>query len=428
MKMESQFRMDGLNFDKVSTIGIDSNRYITEPPFNSKKLSGGLRVGKLKPEKLKENLNGIFHLLVYDNESLEYDEEVERVRYQFEVGSPISDQPYPEIALEDAGRDGVNFMMIHDGAGMTIVVNDRCYEILSKAGVAQNMEWAPNKWNAIELTPGAGEEDPKIVSHVSSVLSENAISILNFTTFNSDLVLIQDIQMEEAEKIFENFRKTGLTEMLHGAKDESLNKNFLSWKTHPSVSLRQLPKKLRFNRVEPEYLRSCSFAIMRQILKNIDGDVSPLPMSAGGRRHLHIVDDSDENADEETAELSASGQQTTQSQSETYDAANDFFWAYLSYENEISLVCEADDMKYFPEVAITSLERNYMGIKLCGDDIAFSQTGVVKLMSKPLETGIDVLNISTYATNVSLVKVTEVSEAMKYIQDELNRDKPENES
>mmetsp|Transcript_8377 Transcript_8377/g.23791 ORF Transcript_8377/g.23791 Transcript_8377/m.23791 type:complete len:92 (-) Transcript_8377:386-661(-) len=74
----------------------------------------------------------------------------------------------------------------------------------------------------------------------------------------------------------------------------------------------------------------------------------------------------------------------------------------------------------FPEDALVVCPQRWKAIRLLGKDIPFDETGIVHIMSSPYEVGVQLLNMSTYSTNVSLVAEDEVEMAINRLRQELN--------
>ena len=55
----------------------------------------------------------------------------------------------------------------------------------------------------------------------------------------------------------------------------------------------------------------------------------------------------------------------------------------------------------------------WRAFKLCGRLFSFDETGVVSAMYAPYERGVPLLNISTFATNITLVEESEMERALE---------------
>ena len=118
------------------------------------------------------------------------------------------------------GEDGLLALVRDDLSGLTLVASSNAVdEFLTRCGVdggigaskdgpesdgnggaggsssgtqgLSSLEWSRSKWRAFEIRMGAGAEVPGVISLVSEVLSSRGISILNFATYDSDIVLVK---------------------------------------------------------------------------------------------------------------------------------------------------------------------------------------------------------------------------------------------
>lgn len=78
-----------------------------------------------------------------------------------------------------------------------------------------------------------------------------------------------------------------------------------------------------------------------------------------------------------------------------------FMWGIWECENEITILMDESDIDRFPSEALITSPQRWRIIKLCGRPIAFDETGIVRSMSKI--GNIPSLNISTTTTNCALV-------------------------
>ena len=61
----------------------------------------------------------------------------------------------------------------------------------------------------------------------------------------------------------------------------------------------------------------------------------------------------------------------------------------------------------------------WRAIKLCGKQFAFDTIGVVNAMSSPYRSGVSLLNLSTFDTNITLVPEDDVECSMELIREAL---------
>jgi uncharacterized protein len=88
------------------------------------------------------------------------------------------------------------------------------------------------------------------------------------------------------------------------------------------------------------------------------------------------------------------------------------FWSLTRTPNELSVVCAEDDL---PPSVDTHVERGWRAFHVQGP-LPFTLTGVVAGLTAPLaEAGVPVFVISTYDTDVLLVKATDLARAREVL-------------
>ena len=87
-------------------------------------------------------------------------------------------------------------------------------------------------------------------------------------------------------------------------------------------------------------------------------------------------------------------------------------WSFTRTEEEISLILDQEALVDFPPEAIVGSPTVWRAFKLCGRPFSFDETGVVSAMYAPYEHGVPLLNISTFATNITLVEESEMERAL----------------
>mmetsp|Transcript_17242 Transcript_17242/g.33839 ORF Transcript_17242/g.33839 Transcript_17242/m.33839 type:complete len:543 (-) Transcript_17242:410-2038(-) len=408
--------------------------------FDATLLANSLRVGYIPAEHLVRCTHALVKLLVLDAE------ESESTSYY--GGHSVSDGPSPSGSggIMDIGglgaahpdSSGVNVMLVQDMGGVTVIVNDRYYNQLELAGVVELMRWAPSPWRALQIHLGPASADtPGIISYLSSMLSERNVSILNFSTFEADLILVQDYDLEKARDLLEDCGSGGIPALQQQMAEKRLGSRALSdgfgalsSMSALGTSLPQPPPragKLRSNSTSSEIISSAAlavvqtplvlaivkramlkqtmFALMKQLTRNIDAQLlqrNQVPSSTSGNDSAAT-----------SAELSPQYLQASMLE-------HDYLWAYFSTFEEVSLLIDERDLSEFPEDSLVVSGERWKAIRLVGKDIPFDETGIVKIMSSPYDLDIQLLNMSTYGTNVSLVHEEYVEMTVERLRDELN--------
>jgi hypothetical protein len=93
------------------------------------------------------------------------------------------------------------------------------------------------------------------------------------------------------------------------------------------------------------------------------------------------------------------------------------FWAYSCVTDgagQISLIMDEEAAALFPHEAIVGNCGLWRAVKLCGHAFTFDETGVVSAMLHGVCTqGIPVLNLSTFATNITIVEEASLQAALE---------------
>ena len=97
------------------------------------------------------------------------------------------------------------------------------------------------------------------------------------------------------------------------------------------------------------------------------------------------------------------------------------FWSYTHTECDVSLIIDQRSLADFPPGAVLGEPTCWRAVKLCGRRFEFDETGVVSAMFAPYKQGVPLLNVSTFATNVTLVEDKDLDRALSAFEDELDR-------
>ncbi|CAK4526709.1 unnamed protein product [Aphanomyces euteiches] len=81
----------------------------------------------------------------------------------------------------------------------------------------------------------------------------------------------------------------------------------------------------------------------------------------------------------------------------------DSFWCYCETAEEISLILDEECLTDFAEDAVIVSPDRWRVIKLCGKTYDFDETGIVAAMSGLNSANTQVLNVSSFGSNVTLV-------------------------
>lgn len=99
------------------------------------------------------------------------------------------------------------------------------------------------------------------------------------------------------------------------------------------------------------------------------------------------------------------------------DSGPAHFWAYSHVTDgagQISLIMDENAAALFPHDAVVGSCGLWRAVKLCGHQFAFDETGVVSAMLHGVCTqGIPVLNLSTFASNITIVEEASLGAALE---------------
>uniref|UniRef100_A0A7S2SFK8 CASTOR ACT domain-containing protein n=1 Tax=Mucochytrium quahogii TaxID=96639 RepID=A0A7S2SFK8_9STRA len=394
--------------------------------FDATLLSGDLYVGHIPADVLCQCTHALIKLLVLDAEEADaayYGSNCTNLTPPASLGTPSSHelefhQGFGQVDESEfgMGASGVNIMLVQDVDGVTVVVNERYYRHMKLCGVVEHMRWSPVLWRALQINlgPAGGDECSEIIGYLSTVLSEKDVSILNFSTFASDLILVQDFDTLKAKNVLTEYGEQGVQGLKaqirerqspsevsetafffdgeeKGSASDSPRHARVESEIDEVSSLVVCPAPLVLTTIKRVLLKQCMYSLMKQLSHHID---------------IHIRD-------------RAMGGESGTGRTFVNNHASDYFWAYFSTHEEVSVLMDERDLKNFPEDSLCVCPQRWKAIRLVGKDIPFNQTGVVKRMSSPYEVGIQVLNMSTYCTNVALVDENEVNDAVKKLVTEL---------
>mmetsp|Transcript_9691 Transcript_9691/g.17052 ORF Transcript_9691/g.17052 Transcript_9691/m.17052 type:complete len:376 (-) Transcript_9691:218-1345(-) len=361
------------------------NESWTSVNFDATLLCGELHVGLIPEHAVHSHTHILLDLLVRDAER----EQSEAADSQGQAG-----------AIR-ASNCEVNLVMVHELGGVTVIVNDAYREKIMATEEHDIMEWAPTPWRAIQIHLGpAGAEAPGIVSYLSCILNERNVSILNFATCETDLILVQVRDVDKIREVLAECGShgvSGLKQLIATKIETPSPKNALlkpSGESITEANLSVMKSRLVLGSLDRHMLRQCMFPLVKQLTRNV-------------KVGLRLM-----------ADTQAGSQQNNELTKDELEA--DFMWAYISTQDEISLLFDEKDIKYFPEDSLVVSPERWTAIRLVSRSINFDETGIVRIMSSPYEAGVSLLNMSAYSTNFALVLPQDEQTALDYLRSELN--------
>ncbi|CCI41929.1 unnamed protein product [Albugo candida] len=291
---------------------------------------------------------------------------------------------YASERLNDSNQAEI-FSIVVEKDGVTIFMDPSGIELFKIAELEPLLTIAPDMWCAVQIHLGPlVAEFPGIVSFLSKLLAEDDISILNLSTFDTDIIFVRETNLEVAISCL----KSKLSRGFHGLKeakeaerdlvfDFACNSHLVGQRIHsPSKIVAHdqylvvFPESFVLVRLRKESIRSCAFGLTQMVL------MSP--------------------CDPQSPSIS--------------------FWCYCETAEEISLVVDERSLLSFPQEAVVVAPDRWRAIKLCGRLYGFDETGVVAAMSG-LDSQTQVLNFSSFGSNVTMV----LSEALDVSLEALRR-------
>ncbi|KAL4160967.1 hypothetical protein PRNP1_001524 [Phytophthora ramorum] len=277
------------------------------------------------------------------------------------------------------------FSIVSDREGATLFMDPSGVEMFQRAGMDDLITIAPQSWRAIQIHLGPMvAEFPGVVSFLSKQLADDHISILNMSTYDTDVIFVQEHHLEAAISCLQ----LKLSRGLHGLKEAKDAEKALHDRepTSPTDAaecsegvavgeplsrvgdgqyLTVYPESLVLVRLQKDALRASAYGLTQLVL-----------LSTGGS--------SSEGEDEplETGEMS--------------------FWCCCETAEEVSLIMDERCLASFEEDSLIVSPDRWRAIKLSGRAYGFDETGVVAAMSA-CSTDAQVLNVSCFGSNVAFV-------------------------
>ncbi|RLN83987.1 hypothetical protein BBJ28_00016524 [Nothophytophthora sp. Chile5] len=221
-------------------------------------------------------------------------------------------------------------------------------------------------------------EFPGVVSFLSKLLADDDISILNMSTYDTDVIFVQEQGLEAAVSCLQSKLSRGL----HGLKEVRVLWAELcvaAWFVLMFACLLGAERQtflnpLAWSAVYPESL----------VLVRLQKDA--LRASAYGLTQLVLLSTGAEAAD---------GEQVA-------EAGEMSFWCCCETAEEVSLIMDERCLASFEEDSLIVSPDRWRAIKLNGRTFGFDETGVVAAMSG-CSTDSQVLNVSCFGSNVAFV-------------------------
>ncbi|EQC41848.1 hypothetical protein, variant [Saprolegnia diclina VS20] len=297
------------------------------------------------------------------------------------------------------------FSMVADKDGITLFVDPNGVKVFEFAKVLEDIHLAPQQWRAIQIHLGPMvAEFPGVIRFLSQLLAEDNISILNMSTYDTDIIYVQECNLEKAIHCLQSKLSRGV----HGlkeVKDEETSRRLSSEgsdsPSHLSSPSSLLPSPVSVAGSSSQYLAVYPASMVLVRLKK-----DAIRDSAFGLTQLLMT-------------TNAPGVATTSRQHASA------FWCYCETAEEICLILDEECLSDFSESAVVVSPDRWRVITLCGRKYGFDETGIVAAMSGLDSVHTQVLNISSFGSNVTLVLEDALDEAVATLAASLRLDRVE---
>ncbi|KAL7993550.1 putative CASTOR, ACT domain-containing protein [Plasmopara halstedii] len=284
------------------------------------------------------------------------------------------------------------FSIVSDREGTTLFMDPSGVNIFQHAGMMDVITVAPQSWRAIQIHLGPMvAEFPGVVRFLSKLLADDHISILNMSTYDTDVIFVQEHHLKTAISCLQ----LKLSRGLHGLKEAKEAENA---RAPPNYSCDAgesgevtggLVSAVRLG--DGQYLTVYAESLVLVRLKK-----DTLRASAYGLTRLVLLSSgsaSNDNSNREgLSEMS--------------------FWCLCETAEEVSVIMDERCLSSFEEDSLIISPDRWRAIKLSGRAYGFDETGVVAVMSG-CSTDAQVLNVSCFGSNITFVLDCMLDEAIE---------------
>ncbi|KAI9991275.1 hypothetical protein PInf_018922 [Phytophthora infestans] len=274
------------------------------------------------------------------------------------------------------------FSIVSDREGTTLFMDPSGVDMFKHAGMEGLITVAPQSWRAIQIHLGPMvAEFPGVVSFLSKLLADDHISILNMSTYDTDVIFVQELHLEAAISCLQSKLSRGL----HGLKEAKDAENALSDREPTSSDAAEsCEEAASASRVgDGQYLRVYPDSL---VLVRLQKDA--LRVSAYGLTQLVLLSTGTVSTENESEPLEDTGKMS--------------FWCLCETAEEVSLIMDERCLSSFEKESLIVSPDRWRAIKLSGRAYGFDETGVVAVMSG-CTTDAQVLNVSCFGSNVAFV-------------------------
>ncbi|KAG6961837.1 hypothetical protein JG688_00008894 [Phytophthora aleatoria] len=267
------------------------------------------------------------------------------------------------------------FSIVSDREGTTLFMDPSGVDMFKRAGMEDLITVAPQSWRAIQIHLGPMvAEFPGVVSFLSKLLADDHISILNMSTYDTDVIFVQELHLEAAISCLQSKLSRGL----HGLKEAKEAENALSDRepTSPSDAVESSEEAgtlVSASRVgDGQYLTVYPDSL---VLVRLQKDA--LRASAYGLTQLVLLSTGSVSTESEDEPLGETGEVS--------------FWCLCETAEEVSLIMDERCLSSFEKESLIVSPDRWRAIKLSGRAYGFDETD----FDSQTATASDVCNAST---------------------------------
>ncbi len=307
-----------------------------------------------------------------------------------------------------------------DNDGMTVICNSIAAEALQQLNPT-GVKHSSSTWKAFVINViGSATEVPGAICYLADKLAKENISILHVSTYQSEVFLVQENDVDKASTVFKSCDSVKqLSEFITSLSDSGGNNNNNNNNCNTNVTnirdgfeLQILPNHVVLSRLCNNQSSMEQIAPILIRLALFDSRYCNIEKNLSAKKTVK----KDQNSDSSESNDESNGIQQQQ-----VEEGNEipFLWMICKCDDEITLLLHGDDYKLFPSGFLAISPQPWKIIKLGGRKIGYDEVGIVAAMSR-MEVNVSTLNLSTADSNYALVPNEQLESATKSLSWTLN--------
>ncbi|KAI9909404.1 hypothetical protein PsorP6_014735 [Peronosclerospora sorghi] len=293
------------------------------------------------------------------------------------------------------------FSIVSDREGKTLFMDPNGVNMFKHADMHDLITVAPQLWRAIQIHLGPMvAEFPGVVSFLSKLLADDHISILNMSTYDTDVIFVQEVDLEAAILCLQSKLSRGL----HGLKEAKDAESALFDRDSLSSTGAAEAGETTGALVPPAVGDGQYLTVYPESLVLVRLQKDALRANAYGLTQLVLL---------------SNGLTSGESEEGLINRDEMSFWCCCETAEEVSLIMDDRNVSSFEKDSLIVSPDRWRAIKLSGRAFGFDETGVVAAMSS-CSTKTQVLNVSCFGSNVAFVLDDMLDEAIETLCASLN--------